>query len=219
MSIKTQIDRLKSNIQNCLAAVTSKGVTVISGSTSDDLAELISQINNGAGATAAASDIASGKTATVNGVTVTGTYSPPSLASQTPGTAVAGDIASGKTAWVNGTKVTGNYVAPAAGYQYDEVTVAAKTTATKTYTVATSLDSITTYSGGINGSWSVSGQGSTPIIGIHPNSIWYGQWDGYYGISTAKVTPKSVTTDGGTLTITTQSGMNYAAMRFLFVGN
>ena len=218
MSIKTQINRLKSNIQNCLTAVTSKGVTVVSGSTSDDLAGLISQINNGAGATAAASDIASGKTATVNGVTVTGTYSPPSLASQTPGTAAAGDIASGKTAWVNGAKVTGNYVAPAPGYQYEEVTMAAVNGAATTYSVRTSLNSITTYCGAASGGWS---QSSTePIIGIADGKLWKAAWDGSYGVTiTNYSTGTTVSISGGLLSVKTGSSQRYVKMKFLFVGN
>lgn len=169
---------------------------------------------------AVAGDIANGKKAWVNGAQVTGTHVDKTLAEQTPGTAAAGDIASGKSAWVNGEQVTGNYVAPAPGYQYEEVTVAAKTTGTKTYTVTTSLDSITTFSGGANSGWLMSGQGYMPMIAIQPDTMWNCSWDGQYGVSITKYnTNVTMSTSGGTLSITTKTAQNYAAMKFLFVGN
>lgn len=59
-------------------------------------------------ATAAAEDIANGKTAWVNGVKVTGAHTCPTLQGMTAdANAQAADIASGKTAYVNGSKVTG----------------------------------------------------------------------------------------------------------------
>lgn len=72
MSVQTQINRIAENIRRALSAVSSKGVSVPTGSNSDDLSDLIGGINNGAGNTATASDILSGKTATVDGVTITG---------------------------------------------------------------------------------------------------------------------------------------------------
>lgn len=51
MSISSEIARLSKNISDSLDAVSAKGVTVPSGSTSDDLAGLIAQITGGGGAT------------------------------------------------------------------------------------------------------------------------------------------------------------------------
>ena len=45
MSIQSQINRLSRNVSNSLTAVAAKGVTVPSGSTSNNLAALIAQIN------------------------------------------------------------------------------------------------------------------------------------------------------------------------------
>lgn len=56
---------------------------------------------------AKANEIVSGKTALVGGKQVTGTYTCPSVASQTPGDATPEDIAEGKIAWVNGNKIVG----------------------------------------------------------------------------------------------------------------
>ena len=47
MSIASEISRLSGNVSDSLAAVAAKGVTVPSGSTSDDLAGLIAQISSG----------------------------------------------------------------------------------------------------------------------------------------------------------------------------
>ena len=44
MSIKSEISRLSTNVKNTLNAIAAKGVTVPSGSTSDDMAALVSQI-------------------------------------------------------------------------------------------------------------------------------------------------------------------------------
>ena len=74
-----------------------------------------------------------------SGEQIVGTYSPPSLASQTPGTATAEDIASGTTAWVDGVMVTGSH---ACSSEYEFITVAANTTVAKEWTFVTSLDSI-----------------------------------------------------------------------------
>ncbi len=56
---------------------------------------------------AASNEIASGKTALVGGKQVVGTYTCPSLASQTPGDATPEDITEGKIAWVNGNRIVG----------------------------------------------------------------------------------------------------------------
>ncbi len=56
---------------------------------------------------AASNEIVSGKTALVGGKQVVGTYTCPSVASQTPGDATPEDITEGKIAWVNGNKIVG----------------------------------------------------------------------------------------------------------------
>ena len=45
MSIKSEVNRLSTNVKNTLNAISAKGVTVPPGSTSDDMASLVSQIN------------------------------------------------------------------------------------------------------------------------------------------------------------------------------
>ena len=120
------------------STIPASGVTYTNGSTSttvkDSLDDLISKTKVG---TASASQILSGKTALVQGSTVTGTmtdrgavsqtlsaggsYTIPagyhngsgkvtatSLADQTSATATASQILSGQTAYVNGTKLTGS---------------------------------------------------------------------------------------------------------------
>lgn len=49
MSIQSQINRLSANVSDAFAAIESKGVAVPTGSKSDDLANLISQISTGSG--------------------------------------------------------------------------------------------------------------------------------------------------------------------------
>ena len=49
MSISSEISRISQNISDSLTAVANKGVTVPSGSNSDDLADLIAQISGGGG--------------------------------------------------------------------------------------------------------------------------------------------------------------------------
>lgn len=49
MSIQSEINRISQNVADSLTAVAAKGVTVPTGSTSDDLPELISQIPSGSG--------------------------------------------------------------------------------------------------------------------------------------------------------------------------
>lgn len=50
MSIQSEITRLSGNVTAALAAIAAKGVTVPSGSNSDDLADLIALIEGGGGA-------------------------------------------------------------------------------------------------------------------------------------------------------------------------
>lgn len=49
MSIQSEITRLSGNVTAALAAIAAKGVTVPSGSNSDDLADLIALIDGGGG--------------------------------------------------------------------------------------------------------------------------------------------------------------------------
>ncbi len=51
MSIASEINRIQQNVTDSLAAVANKGVTVPTGSTSDDLPDLIAQITGGGGTT------------------------------------------------------------------------------------------------------------------------------------------------------------------------
>lgn len=51
MSIPSEISRLSGNVSAALTAISNKGVTVPSGSNSDDLADLIAQISGGGGTT------------------------------------------------------------------------------------------------------------------------------------------------------------------------
>ena len=53
MSISSEITRLSGNVSDALTAIANKGVTVPSGSNSDDLATLIAQISGGGGGTGA----------------------------------------------------------------------------------------------------------------------------------------------------------------------
>ena len=49
MSISSEITRLSGNVSDALTAIAAKGVTIPSGSNSDDLATLIGQIQTGGG--------------------------------------------------------------------------------------------------------------------------------------------------------------------------
>ena len=51
MSISSEITRISGNVSDALTAISNKGVTVPSGSNSDDLADLIGQISGGGGTT------------------------------------------------------------------------------------------------------------------------------------------------------------------------
>ena len=47
MSIQSEINRISGNVSDALDAIEAKGVTIPSGSNSDDLADLIAQIQSG----------------------------------------------------------------------------------------------------------------------------------------------------------------------------
>ena len=75
MSIPSEITRLSGNISDSLDAVAAKGVTVPSGSTSDDLAGLISQIATGSGSAISivdTTDANGGTIRTITGVSLAG---------------------------------------------------------------------------------------------------------------------------------------------------
>lgn len=74
MSIQSEITRIATNISNALSAIANKGVTVPTGSNSDDLAGLIAAVPqlDTSDANAAAADIRSGKSGYVNGSKVNG---------------------------------------------------------------------------------------------------------------------------------------------------
>ena len=89
MSIQSEITRISGNVSDALEAIADKGVTVPSGSNSDDLADLISQISGGGGGTPVISvvdttDTHGGTIRTITAVDISDT------------TAVASDVASGK---------------------------------------------------------------------------------------------------------------------------
>lgn len=76
MSISSQISRISKNVTDSLAAVATKGVTVPSGSTSDDLPDLIAQIETGTGGGVVitdTTDAAGGTIRTITATEITGT--------------------------------------------------------------------------------------------------------------------------------------------------
>lgn len=77
MSIASQISRLTQNVSDALDAIEAKGVTIPSGSNSDDLADLISQIQQGGGSGGIVitdtPDPAGGTVRTITAVEISGT--------------------------------------------------------------------------------------------------------------------------------------------------
>ena len=73
MSISSQISRISGNVSAALTAIANKGVTVPSGSDSDDLATLIAQISGGGSGTITITDVANttGTTAQIENVIAT----------------------------------------------------------------------------------------------------------------------------------------------------
>ena len=70
MSISSEISRISGNISDSLDAVAAKGVTVPSGSTSDDLADLIEQIGGGAVSVVDSLDSKGGTIRSITGVDI-----------------------------------------------------------------------------------------------------------------------------------------------------
>ena len=89
MSISSEIARIAGNVSSALTAIANKGVTVPSGSNSDDLADLIGQISGGGGGTPAISVV---DTTDTHG----GTIREITALDISDTTAVAADVAQGK---------------------------------------------------------------------------------------------------------------------------
>lgn len=87
MSIQSEITRISGNVSDALTAIAQKGVTVPSGSNSDDLADLISQISGGGTGAISVVDTTDSHGGTVRTITALDI-------SDT--TAVASDVAQGK---------------------------------------------------------------------------------------------------------------------------
>ena len=102
MSIASEISRLSQNVSDSLTAVAAKGVTVPSGSTSDDLPDLIAAIQSGGGSAISIVDTADSHGGTIR--TITGV----SLAGDT---VTAAHLESGYTAHdAQGNAITGSLV-------------------------------------------------------------------------------------------------------------
>ena len=135
MSIASEISRISQNVADSLDAVASKGVTVPSGSTSDDLAALILQIQTGAGSAITITDEEDshgGIIRHINAVSLAGiTVSAAHLESGYTAVDALGNTITGTMQPGGGTSITvsplsvtsnGTYTAPS-GTAYSSVTV------------------------------------------------------------------------------------------------
>lgn len=104
MSISSEITRISGNVSDALTAIANKGVTVPSGSNSDDLATLIAQISSGGTGAITITDTTDSHGGTIReitGIDISDT------------TATASDVASGKYFYTAaGTKTQGTYSGP-----------------------------------------------------------------------------------------------------------
>lgn len=108
MSIQSEITRLSENVSDALTAIAAKGVTIPTGSNSDDLATLISQIQQGGGSGIVITDTLDTNGGIIREITAV------DLSNDTVDAAY---LLSGYTAHNRlGAAVTGTYVTPSATY-------------------------------------------------------------------------------------------------------
>ena len=111
MSISSEISRISGNVSDALTAISNKGVTVPSGSNSDDLATLIGQIQGGGGAAITVSDTTDTHGGIIREITAVNI-------SDT--TAVASDVAQGKYFYTSsGVKTAGTASGGGGGLEYE----------------------------------------------------------------------------------------------------
>lgn len=150
MSIQSEITRISGNVSDALDAIEAKGVTIPSGSNSDDLADLIAQITGGGGAAITVTD-----TTDTHG----GIIREISAVDISNDTVTAAHLESGYTAHdAEGNAITGT-LSPGGGggggdisdpirfFDYDGTLVASYKT------VPSALPSVPTHSGLKNGTW------------------------------------------------------------------
>lgn len=119
MSISSEITRISGNVSDALTAIANKGVTVPSGSNSDDLATLIAQISSGGTGAITITDTTDSHGGTIReitGIDISDT------------TATASDVASGKYFYTAaGTKTQGSHVDPTSKAVYTYKGLASRT--------------------------------------------------------------------------------------------